>query len=139
MDWTRQVIDLPEPTPVVVTEHRFLKRRCPACTRWHTPRADWRGVVLGQRRFGVRLSSLVAYLAQGLRLPVRAIQALLQALYGLRLSRGAITGLLDQVAQATAPERATLLAQARAGFNARGAAWDQARAAQLTERLINTP
>jgi len=50
VDWTRQMIDLPEPTPVVVTEHRFLKRHCPACDHWHTPRPDWTGVVLGQDR-----------------------------------------------------------------------------------------
>lgn len=114
VDWTRQVIDLPEPTPAVVTEHRFLKRHCPACARWHIPTPDWTGVVLGQSRLGVRLSGLVAYLSQVARLPVRTIQALLHALYGLRLSRGAIADLLRRVAQATAGERAALLAQAQA-------------------------
>ena len=114
VDWTREVIEVPEPMPVVVTEHRFLKRHCPACLRWHTPRADWQGVVLGQSRFGVRLTSLVAYLAQGLRLPVRAIRALLHTLFDLHLSRGAISGLLDRVAQVTTVERAALLTQARA-------------------------
>jgi len=38
---TRQVIDLPEPAPVQITEHRVLKRRCPVCDRWWTPRVDF--------------------------------------------------------------------------------------------------
>ncbi len=114
VDWTRQVIDRPEPTPVVVTEHRFLKRQCPACDRWQTPTPDWTGVVLGQGRCGVRLTSLVADRAQVARLPVRTIQALLHTLYGLRLSVGAIGDLLHRLAAATAGPREAVLAQARA-------------------------
>ena len=34
---------------------------CPACDRWHTPKADADGVV-GQGRLGIRLLSLLAYL-----------------------------------------------------------------------------
>jgi transposase len=111
---TRQIVDLPAPGPLVVTEHRLLKRHCPVCQRWHTPRADWRGLALGQGRFGVRLASLVAYLRSVARLPLAAIQQVLAALHGLRLSRGALVSLLRGVAQETAPEQEALLAQVRA-------------------------
>src|ERR671938_325413 len=51
---TRQIVDLPDPAAPVVTEHRFLKRHCPACGRWPTPRPDWGGQALGQGRCGPR-------------------------------------------------------------------------------------
>jgi transposase len=111
---SRQIIDLPEPAPVEVTEHRLLKRHCPACDRWWTPHVDFGGQVLGQGRFGVRLVSVIAYLRQSARLPLRTIQHLLATLHGLRLSRGALGDLLQRVQQATRPAQEGLLEQARA-------------------------
>jgi transposase len=111
---SRQVIDLPEPAPVEVTEHRLLKRHCPACDRWWTPHVDFGGQVLGQGRLGVRLISVIAYLRQSARLPLRTIQHLLATLHGLRLSRGALGDLLQRVQQATRPAQEGLLEQARA-------------------------
>ena len=70
----RQVIELPPPQPAQVTEHPILKSWCPRCERWHTPRLDLRGVVLGRGRLGVRLISLIAYLRTELRMTVRAIR-----------------------------------------------------------------
>ena len=111
---TRQVIDLPEPAPVEVTEHRLRKRHCPACDRWWTPQVDFGGQVLGQGRLGVRLVSVIAYLRQSARLPLRTIQHLLATLHDLRLSRGALVDLLQRLQQATRSEQEALLAQARA-------------------------
>ena len=111
---TRQVIDLPPPPPVVVTEHQLLKRYCPVCQRWWTPTPDWTGQVLGQGRVGVRLVSLIAYLRMVARLPLRTIQEYLATLHQVRLSTGALADLLERCGHATAPERALLLAQARA-------------------------
>jgi transposase len=111
---TRQVIDLPPPAPVVVTEHQLLKRYCPVCQRWWTPTPDWTGHVLGHGRVGVRLVSLIAYLRTVARLPLRTIQEYLATLHQVRLSTGALADLLDRVGHATAPQRAALLAQARA-------------------------
>jgi len=111
---TRQVIELPEPQPVDIIEHRVLKRHCPVCDRWWTPQVDFGGHVLGQGRFGVRLVSLIAYLRQTARLPVRTIQELLATLHGLHLSVGAISDLLQRLHRATQAEQAALLAQARA-------------------------
>src|SRR5690349_1289979 len=36
--WRRQVIELPDPPPVQIIEHRGLKRYCPVCQKWQTPR-----------------------------------------------------------------------------------------------------
>src|SRR5436305_4527911 len=111
---TREVIDLPPPPPVVVTEHQMLKRFCPVCQRWQVPAPDWSGQVLGQGRLGVRLVSVIAYLRTEARLPVRTIQEYLARLHQVHLSTGAIVGLLTRLRDATAAERASLLAQARA-------------------------
>jgi hypothetical protein len=110
----RQIIEVPEPAPVVITEHRLLKRHCPVCDRWWTPRVDFGGQVLGQGRLGVRLVSLIAYLRQSARLPIRTIQQMLATLHGLRLSTGAIVELLPRLQRATQAEQDALLAQARA-------------------------
>jgi cell division protein FtsB len=114
VDRTREVIDLPPPPPVVVTEHQILKRYCPVCQRWQVPAPDWSGQVLGQGRLGLRLVSLIAYLRTEARLPVRTIQEYLATLHQLQLSTGAIVDLLARLRDATADERAALLAQARA-------------------------
>jgi len=110
----RQVIEVPAPAPAVITEHRLLKRHCPVCDRWWTPRVDFGGQVLGQGRFGVRLVSLIAYLRQRARLPYAAIQQVLATLHGLRLSVGAIVDVLHRLQRATQAEQDALLAQARA-------------------------
>ena len=46
----RQVIELPEPQPVEVTEHQVIKRWCAWCRRWQAPTLDLRGQVLHQSR-----------------------------------------------------------------------------------------
>ncbi len=75
VDYTRQVIEIPEPQPVEVIEHQVIKRWCPHCEGWRSPKLDLSGQVIGQRRIGVRIASLVAYLRTTLRLPVRQVQA----------------------------------------------------------------
>jgi len=39
----RQVIELPPPQAVEVTEHQVIKRWCPHCERWHSAKLDLRG------------------------------------------------------------------------------------------------
>jgi hypothetical protein len=34
IDYTRQVIELPEPPPIEIIEHRIIKRFCPVCRHW---------------------------------------------------------------------------------------------------------
>jgi transposase len=102
IDYVRQVIELPEPRPVEIIEHQVIKRYCPHCGRWYSPKLDLSGQVLGQGRMGVDLVSLIGYLRMTLRLPVRAIQSYLKAVYRLSISSGEIVELLHQLCAATA-------------------------------------
>ena len=112
--WRRQVIELPPPPPAEVIEHRGLKRYCPVCQRWQTPRVDLRGVVLGQGRLGVRLVSLLGWLRARLRLPLGQMQEVVRTLWGLHLSEGGIVDNLRRLAVATADARERIAAQIRA-------------------------
>ncbi len=114
LDYTREVIELPEPQPVEVIEHRIIKRFCPHCQRWHSPKLELTGQVLGQGRIGVRIAALIGYLRTSLRLPIRRIQAYLRTIHQLSLSAGEIVELLHQVRRTLQPQVAGLKQQARA-------------------------
>jgi hypothetical protein len=43
IDYTRQVIEIPPPAPVEITEHQVVKRRCPHCDAWRRPLLDLSG------------------------------------------------------------------------------------------------
>jgi transposase len=90
-----------------------VKRWCPHCARWRSPRLDLRGQVLGQGRIGVRIAALVAYLRTTLRLPVRQIQAYLATLHQLELSVGEIVALTHTVRRQLQGTAAQMLAQAQ--------------------------
>ena len=108
----REVIEVPE-APITVTEHVYLERRCPCCQRPHRPPVDRRGVVAGQQRLGVRLVSLLATRRAVGRLPIRVIQALRAAVWGLDRSVGGIVGALGPVARRAGPLVAESLARIR--------------------------
>jgi transposase len=110
---TREVLEV-VPTPVVVTEHVYLERRCPHCGGRWLPGAELAGVVVGQGRWGVGLLSLIAVLREELRLPVERIQWYLAAVHGLSVSVGGIVGALHTVAARAAPRVAGVREQIRA-------------------------
>ncbi len=110
---TREVIELPPPT-VVVTEHIYLERRCPDCGKRCVPPPALAGIVVGRSRLGNRLVSLIAVLREIGRLPFATIQTLLQTLYGLELSVGALVGAVQRVATHGETARAALQAAIRA-------------------------
>ncbi|MGH2371078.1 MAG: IS66 family transposase, partial [Chloroflexota bacterium] len=85
----REVIEL-IPARVAVTEHVYVERRCPRCHGHWQPGPELDGVVVGQRRFGNALLSLIAFLREELRLPIRAIQGYLAVVAGLHVSVGSI-------------------------------------------------
>jgi hypothetical protein len=114
LDYTREVIELPEPQPVEVIEHRVIKRFCPHCRRWRSPKLDLRGQVVGQGRIGTHIASLVAFLALVLRLPMRRIQAYLRLVHQLTISTGEVVELLHAVRRALQSQVDTLKTQARA-------------------------
>lgn len=121
----RQVVDLPPPAAVVVTEHQAQKGWCSACGRWRVARLDLRGQTLGQGRLGVGIASLVAHLRISLRLPIRRIQAYLADLYGLRVSVGELVALLRRVAAHSVPavEQIQAIARTRAVVHADETGW----------------
>src|SRR5215207_8673078 len=114
LDYSREVLELPEPQPIEVIEHRIIKRFCPHCRCWHSPKLDLRGVVLGQGRIGVRIASLIAYLRTSLRLPIRRIQAYLASLHQLLLSTGELVEVLHQLRRHMQTDIDALKTQARA-------------------------
>jgi len=64
---------------------------CETCQKWHeAPFELPKGVVMGQGRLGVRISTMIAYLRTVMRLPIRQVQSYLQTLHGLRVSVGEI-------------------------------------------------
>jgi len=110
----RQVLELPV-APVEVIEHVVLERRCRRCG--HVCRGampELSAQVGAHRRVSWRIVALVAALRTTLRLPIRQLQWLLATAWGLRLSTGALCGLLDEAARAGRPAAAALLAEARA-------------------------
>lgn len=94
----RQAIEIPE-TPIRVIEHVVIAGWCGACHKRYVPKIDLSGQVVGHSRFGVRLMSLVADLATSCRMPHRTIQRVLHGLYGLKISVGEISGILQKVAE----------------------------------------
>lgn len=110
---SREVIEVPNPT-IVVTEHVYLERRCPDCGKRCVPAPELGGIVAGQSRLGNRLVSLLAVLREDGRLPLATIQTLLQTLYGLDLSVGAVVGAVQRVATAGQAALADLEEQIRA-------------------------
>lgn len=113
VDYTREVIELPAPQPVEVIEHQVIKRWCPCCQGWRSPKLDLSGQVFGQGRIGVRIAGLVAYLRTTLRLPVRQIQQYLATLHNLELSVGEIAELSHKVGRELEPYMQALRAEVR--------------------------
>lgn len=109
----RQVIELPPPQPVEITEHQLYKSWCARCSKWHYASVDLGGQVIGQSRMGVRVASLIAYLRTSVRLPLRLIREYLLTMHNLMLSTGEITDLLHRVAEAPAMHKATQQIQRR--------------------------
>ena len=108
----RQVLHVP-PARVEVIEHVVRRRICRCCRRAHTPPLDLGDQVLGHHRVSLETMALVATLRTVGRLPVRMLQGVLAALHGLRLSVGALIGILRAVADHAQPARDALRAQVR--------------------------
>jgi transposase len=110
----RQVIELPPPPPVEVTEHVVYHGWCSQCGTWREAPLDVSWEVVGQGRFGVKIASMIAYLRTVMRLPVRQIQAYLASLHGLTISSGEIVGLAQRVTAQLEPQLAEVQQQIRA-------------------------
>lgn len=111
--WTREVIDLPPPQEVEVTEQVVYKGYCPRCSEWKSAAAGGAGAVIGRRRFGTRLMALIGYLTESLRLPNDVTQSYLKTMHGVEISQGAIVDLRRGLAEKLKPVADALKAQIR--------------------------
>jgi transposase len=93
----RQVIEIPL-TPVRIIEHVVVARHCGVCGKRVIPNLDLSGEVVGTHRVGIRLMSLVAYLHNVCRTPLRTIKKMLDSLYGLKIGLGELSEILHTVA-----------------------------------------
>ncbi len=94
---TQEIIEVPKPPAVEVTEHRIYHGWCAGCQKWHEAPVDVSDQVLRQGRIGVRLASIIAYLRTVMRLPIRQTQAYLLNLHEVTLSIGEIVELLHRL------------------------------------------
>lgn len=136
-----QVIDLPPVAPLVVTEHRILRRPCPTCGKQVVPEpVGLEAGRLGRCRFGPRLVAAVATMHTAERLPIRVIQERLQREYGLTISLGGITGLLTRLAAAGKSAYEQIQADVRASpvVNADETGWRE-QGQHTTVWTVSTP
>ena len=89
----RQVFDLPEPRPLVVTEHRAHGCRCAGCgaqTRVAFPEG-----VTAPVQYGQRISAFVLYFLHYQLLPEKRLAMLMSDLFGVRL----VTAIIARISQ----------------------------------------
>jgi len=84
----RQVFDLPEPQPLIVTEHRAFACRCPACGE-HT-RAAFPDDVVAPAQYGKRIAAVVVYLLHLQFLPEKRLAQMMADLFGVTLTTATI-------------------------------------------------
>ena len=87
----RQVFDLPEPQPLIVTEHRAHGCRCAACGT--ETRAAFPEDVTAPVQYGARIAAVVLYLLHYQLLPEKRLAALMADLFGVHLVTATIAGM----------------------------------------------
>jgi transposase len=97
----RQVFDLPEPRPLIVTEHRAYGCRCAACGT--QTRAAFPEAVTAPVQYGKRIGALVLYLLHYQLLPEKRLAALMADLFGVKLVTATIGRIRALVHVWTAP------------------------------------
>lgn len=108
----RQVIDIPAPS-YIVWDHIYLRRYCGVCRKDHLPRPDLTSEVTGKHRVSNRIMALVTYLRIGSRMPLESIQENLRVQYGLSLSNGELTRILQTVSELCRDQYEALLEEVR--------------------------
>jgi len=89
----RQVFDLPEPRPLIVTEHRAHGCRCAACGT--ETRAGFPEGVAAPVQYGPRIGAFVLYLLHYQLLPEKRLAALMADLFGVKL----VTATIARISQ----------------------------------------
>ena len=89
----RQVFDLPEPHPLVVTEHRAHDCQCVACGT--KTRASFPEGVNAPVQYGLRIGAFVLYLLHYQLLPEKRLAELMADLFGVKL----VTATIARISQ----------------------------------------
>ena len=87
----RQVFDLPEPQPLIVTEHRAHACCCAKCGT--ETRAAFPEGVTAPVQYGPRIAGIVVYLLHFQFLPEKRLAALMADLFGVHLVTATIAGM----------------------------------------------
>ena len=87
----RQVFDLPEPRPLIVTEHRAHQCLCTVCGT--QTRAAFPEDVTAPVQYGARIAAVVVYLLHYQLLPEKRLAALMADLFGVHLVTATIAGM----------------------------------------------
>jgi len=96
---TRTYEDLPVTSPVVI-QLEIERWYCRTCKKLVEAPVTW---VLPRARFSLRIMLIVTWLKVHLRMTEEAIPEMLDRLYGLKMSEGAVILILAQVAKAFGP------------------------------------
>ena len=94
---TRQVFDLPEPRPLIVTEHRAHGCRCVSCGA--QTRATFPAGVTGPTQYGVRIAAFVLYLLHYQLLPEKRLAELMADLFEVHLATATIARISQDCAR----------------------------------------
>jgi transposase len=92
----RQVFDLPEPRPLIVTEHRAYACRCAACGT--QTRAAFPEGVVAPVQYGQRIAAIVLYLLHYQLLPEKRLAVLMADLFGVKLVTATIARISNDCA-----------------------------------------
>ena len=103
----RQVFDLPEPQPLIVTEHRAHGCRCAACGT--QTRAAFPDGVTAPVQYGTRIAAFVVYLLHYQLLPEKRLAELMADLFGVHL----VTATIARISQDCAARFQGLRCRAR--------------------------
>jgi transposase len=87
----RQVFDLPEPKPLIVTEHRAHECRCANCGA--KTRAAFPEGVNAPVQYGARIAAFVVYLLHYQLLPEARLVQLMGDLFGVKLSAATVAAM----------------------------------------------
>lgn len=93
---SRQVFDLPAPTPLIVTEHQRYRCKCSGCGTVTT--GSFPPEVKAPVQYGARLSAVVTYLSVGQFLPEDRLGQVLTDLFGVTVSAGTIGQMIARAA-----------------------------------------